>query len=82
MVCVCVCVCVWQVKALDEDLQDGQLLIELLNHLAAPKSIERWSKNPRGKLPSIENLGLALNFCSQQNIKLVNIGGCVRQRSL
>ena len=76
-VCVCVCVCVCQVKGLGEDLQDGQLLIELLNRLAAPKSIEKWDKNPRGKLQSIQNLGLALSFCTQQNIKLVNIGECV-----
>ena len=63
-----------QVKNLAEDLQDGLLLVELLNRLAAPKSIERWNKTPRGKLQSIENLGLALQFCTQQQIKLVNIG--------
>ena len=61
-------------KNLAEDLQDGLLLVELLNRLAAPKSIERWNKTPRGKLQSIENLGLALQFCTQQQIKLVNIG--------
>ena len=80
-----------QLKTLEEDLKDGQLLIELLNRLVAteevqnlqgnkaeghqgPKSIEKWDKNPRGKLQSIENIGMALQFCRQQNIKLVNIG--------
>lgn len=63
-----------QVKSLGEDLQDGLLLVELLNRLAVPKAIEKWDKKPRGKLQSIGNLGIALNFCAMQNIKLVNIG--------
>lgn len=61
-------------KNLGEDLQDGLLLVELLNRLAVPKAIERWNKTPKGKMHSIENLGIVLNFCTQQNIKLVNIG--------
>ena len=78
-------------KTLEEDLKDGQLLIELVNRLAAtedaqstqggkaegprgPKSIEKWDKNPRGKLQCLENIGMALHFCELHNIKLVNIG--------
>ena len=64
-----------QAKDMQTDLQDGLLLIDLLNKLALnPKAIERFNKNPRGKLQCIENLGLALRFCTNQNIKLVNIG--------
>ena len=80
-----------QLKTLEEDLKDGQLLIELLNRLVAneevqnlqgnkpettrgPKSIERWDKNPRSKVQSLQNIGIALHFCAQLNIKLVNIG--------
>jgi len=60
---------------METDLQDGLLLIDLLNKLAQnPKAIERYNKSPRGKLVCIENLGLALRFCTNQNIKLVNIG--------
>ena len=55
------------------DLQDGLLLVDLLNRLH-PKAIERYNKRPTGKLHCIENLGLALKFCTNQNIKLVNIG--------
>ena len=74
VVLVFVVLCVCQVKSFEEDLKDGGVLVELLNRLAAPKAIERWDRNPRGKLQSIQNLGLALAFCTQQNIKLVNIG--------
>ena len=61
-------------KSLGEDLQDGLVLVELLNRLAVPKAIDKWDKKPRGKLQSIQNLGIALHFVTMQNIKLVNIG--------
>ena len=64
-------------KTLEEDLQDGVLLIELLNRLVAPNGIERYKKSPPGKLQCIENLGIALRFITNQNIKLVNIGESV-----
>ena len=67
------CVLFLQVKDMQTDLQDGLLLIDLLNRLH-PKAIERYNKRPTGKLHCIENLGLALKFCTNQNIKLVNIG--------
>lgn len=63
-----------QVKNLETDLQDGLLLVELLDKLATPKTVGRYSKKPINKVQMIENLGRALQFIHDQNIKLVNIG--------
>ena len=73
-------------KNLSTDLQDGILLVELLDKLATPKTVGRYSKNPANKVLMLENLGKALQFIHNQNIKLVNIGepkinyikGCVK----
>lgn len=59
---------------MEEDLKDGRILVDLLNRLEVSNAIQRWNKNPRSKVQCLENIGLALHFCSQQNIKLVNIG--------
>ena len=56
------------------DLADGILLVELLEKLAAPKSVGRYNKNPRQKLQMLENLGAAMRFIAAEKIKLVNIG--------
>ena len=66
--------CLLQVKALETDLQDGLLLVELLDKLAAPKSVGRYSRRPINKVQMLENIGKALWFIHEQNIKLVNIG--------
>ena len=63
-----------QVKDLSTDLQDGLLLVQLLDKLASPKTVGRYSKNPVNMVHMIENLGKALQFIHNQNIKLVNIG--------
>jgi hypothetical protein len=63
-----------QVKDLSIDLQDGLLLVQLLDKLASPKTVGRYSKNPVNIVQMIENLGKALHFIHSQNIKLVNIG--------
>lgn len=61
-------------QSLQTDLVDGLLLIELLEKLAAPKSVGRYNKNPRQKIQMLENLGRVLKFIADENIKLVNIG--------
>ena len=53
------------------------MLIELLDKLAAPKSVGRYNKNPKQKLQMVENLGSALQFIAKEKIKLVNIGKLV-----
>ena len=63
-----------QVKSLENDLQDGLLLVELVDKLAAPKGVGRYSKRPVNKVQMLENLGKVLQFVRDQNIKLVNIG--------
>lgn len=62
---------------METDLVDGLMLIELLEKLASPKTVGRYSKNPKQKLQMIENLGTALQFIYNQKIKLVNIGKCL-----
>ena len=63
-----------QIEDLETDLMEGQLLIELLDKLAAPHKVGHYSKNPKMKAHCLENLGLALAFIKSQHIKLVGIG--------
>ena len=63
-----------QVQSLETDLVNGTVLIELLEKLAHPKTVGRYSKTPRLKMQMIENLGMSLKFLSNEKIKLVNIG--------
>lgn len=64
----------YQVKDLEHDLADGVLLIVLLEILAQPRKIGRYTKKPTTKIQCLENLSLALKFIKSENIKLVNIG--------
>ena len=57
-----------------KDLQDGTLLIELLNILANPRKIQRYNKSPRNKVQCMENLSVALTFIKSEDMKIVNIG--------
>ena len=57
-----------------KDLQDGTLLIELLNILANPRKIPRYNKSPRNKVQCMENLSTALAFIKSEGMKIVNIG--------
>lgn len=63
-----------QVTKFEDDLGDGLLLIDLLEKLAAPNKVGRYSKDPKGKVHMVTNVGTALTFIANQNIKLVNIG--------
>ncbi len=63
-----------QVTKFEDDLKDGIMLIELLELLAAPNKVGRFSKNSSNKVQMIANLGTALRFIADRGIKLVNIG--------
>lgn len=63
-----------QITSLATDLKDGLLLIELLEKLAAPKTVGKYNKTPKIKAQCVENIATALRFVSEQGIKLVNIG--------
>ena len=63
-----------QVHDLKTDLKDGLLIITLLEHLAKPRKIGRYTRNATNKLHCIENIGASLRFTKSENIKLVNIG--------
>ncbi len=58
----------------EDDLNDGLLLIDLIEKLAAPNKVGRYSKDPKGKVHMVTNIGTVLKFITDQNIKLVNIG--------
>lgn len=62
-----------KVDDLETDLIDGLLLIDLIEKLAN-KKVGRYTKKPMNKVQCIENLGTALRFIMDQDIKLVNIG--------
>lgn len=62
------------VKDLEHDLTDGILLIVLLENLAKPRKVGRYTKNPTTKIQCLENLSLVFKFIKSENIKLVNIG--------
>lgn len=63
-----------QIQNLETDFKDGLLLIELLEKLAAPKTVGKYNKIPKIKAQCVENIGTALRFVAEQGIKLVNIG--------
>ena len=62
-----------KIDDLETDLIDGLLLIDLIEKIAS-KKVGRYTKKPMNKVQCIENLGTALRFIKEQNIKLVNIG--------
>jgi len=63
-----------QITDLQTDLQDGLILIKLLESIASPKRIGRYNKRPFIKAQKLENLGACFRFFEREKIKLVNIG--------
>lgn len=61
------------VKVLTDDLQDGLVLIAMLETLAAPKKVGPYNKNPKIKPQLIENLNAVFKFLAKENVKVVNI---------
>ena len=62
-----------KVTDLSEDLQDGILLIRLLENLTK-KKIRGYTKNPKMPAHKLDNLELAIDFMNNEDIKLIGIG--------
>ena len=57
------------------DFSTGVNLIQLVNHLANPRGIKDYVKNPKTEFQKLDNLYKALNFIQKdEGIKLVGIG--------
>ena len=63
-----------EVTDLQTDLQDGLILIQLLESIASPKRLGVYNKRPFIKAQKLENLGACFRFFEREKIKLVNIG--------
>ena len=63
-----------QINDLFHDLQDGLVLISLLEILTHPKTVGRHNAKPRIAVAKIENLSIALRFLQAEGVVLVNIG--------
>lgn len=63
-----------EVTDLQTDLQDGLILIQLLESIASPKRLGVYHKRPFIKVQKLENLGACFRFFEREKIKLVNIG--------
>jgi predicted regulator of amino acid metabolism with ACT domain len=62
-----------KINVLEEDLQDGVFLHELMEIISS-KKIKIESKTPKSKFQKIGNLSLVFSFIADEKIKLVNIG--------
>ena len=62
-----------KVKDLQKDLQDGLLLIHLLENLSK-KKIRKVEKDPKVTAQKLANLELAFKFMKEEEVKLVGIG--------
>lgn len=58
------------------DMHDGIILIKLLEKVAKKKIATRFYESPNSKLQKVDNLGKALAFIKNEDVKLVNIGKC------
>jgi filamin len=63
-----------QINDLFQDLQDGLVLINLIEILTHPKTVGRHNAKPRIAVAKIENLSIALKFLQAEGIVLVNVG--------
>ena len=63
-----------QVSDLRTDLQDGIVLVELIESIASPRKVGRYNRHPVVKAQKLENLGTVLRFLERERIKVVNIG--------
>ena len=61
------------------DFSNGVNLVELVNHLAKPRGIKDYVKNPKTEFQKLDNLYKALNFIQKdEGIKLVGIGELIK----
>ena len=57
------------------DLEDGTLLIKLLQQLTG-KTVAKYSTNPRNEWEKKENTTKAFKFMEEEGLQLVSIGEC------
>ncbi|KYQ96878.1 gelation factor [Tieghemostelium lacteum] len=62
-----------KINDLGQDLEDGVLLINLLEIISS-KKILKFNKQPKIRMQKIENNNFAINFIKQEGLKLVGIG--------
>ena len=63
-----------QVTDLQTDLQDGLILVELIESIASPRKVGRYNRRPVIKPQLLENLATMFRFLEREQIKVVNIG--------
>ena len=63
-----------QVTDLQTDLQDGLILVELIESIASPRKVGRYNRRPVIKPQLLENLSTVFRFLEREQIKVVNIG--------
>jgi Ca2+-binding EF-hand superfamily protein len=61
------------IESLSDGFQDGINLITLLE-VIAEENFGKFEKNPKMRIQKIENIGKALKFIADHNVKLANIG--------
>ena len=61
------------IAKIETDLCNGEKLIQLLE-IIGDESLGRYTKNPRMRLQSIENMNTALAFIKKRGVPLTNIG--------
>jgi len=63
-----------KIKELTTDLQDGVILINLLEILSGEQMHCKWRKEPKMEIHKRENLKTAFEFMSKHGLRLTNIG--------
>eukprot|EP01120_Amphizonella_sp_Union-15-10_P006469 TRINITY_DN2082_c0_g1_i1.p1 TRINITY_DN2082_c0_g1~~TRINITY_DN2082_c0_g1_i1.p1 ORF type:complete len:766 (-),score=229.90 TRINITY_DN2082_c0_g1_i1:80-2335(-) len=59
---------------LQNDLEDGVLLINLLELISAKQVVQKYNNQPKMRVQKLENNTYALNFIKAEGLKLVGIG--------
>eukprot|EP01121_Diplochlamys_sp_Union-15-3_P001758 TRINITY_DN1152_c0_g2_i1.p1 TRINITY_DN1152_c0_g2~~TRINITY_DN1152_c0_g2_i1.p1 ORF type:complete len:767 (+),score=229.10 TRINITY_DN1152_c0_g2_i1:31-2301(+) len=63
-----------KIADLQLDLEDGVLLINLLELISAKQVVAKYNKAPKMRVQKLENNSYALNFIKDEGLKLVGIG--------
>lgn len=62
------------IRDLTTALQDGDLLIKLVENLTGVTKARKNTRQPRLRVQKLADVGAALEYVREQGIKLVNIG--------
>lgn len=61
-----------QVIDLENDLRDGIIMINLIEHLTGKPVTKKYQKAPSHRLQRLDNMGLVFEILSEEGIKLVS----------